>query len=269
MKILATDLDRTLLPNGKWENDKNAIPLFNKLSKSNNLILIYVTGRSLKLTQNAITEFKIRNPDVLIGDVGTTIRFYKNNYWRKDSQWNKHVYNLCPKWNIKEIQKKLSNIKGLKEQEKSKLNAFKQSYYVDIKLKNSILKEVSTLIKNKYDEEIIYSSDPLKEIGLLDILPKAATKETALKYIMEKYKLTYNEVLYCGDSGNDILPLTCGVNAVLVKNADSQTKSSVKKIMEKNKISNNIYFAKGNFKNLSGYYTSGVIEGAYHFDFFK
>jgi len=26
-----------------------------------------------------------------------------------------------------------------------------------------------------------------------------------------------------------------------------------------------VYFAKGDFKGLSGYYTSGVIEGAYHY----
>ena len=26
-----------------------------------------------------------------------------------------------------------------------------------------------------------------------------------------------------------------------------------------------VYFAQGNFKGLNGYYTSGVIEGAYHY----
>ena len=31
MKILATDLDRTLLPNGHWEADEQAIDLFNDL----------------------------------------------------------------------------------------------------------------------------------------------------------------------------------------------------------------------------------------------
>jgi hypothetical protein len=29
-----------------------------------------------------------------------------------------------------------------------------------------------------------------------------------------------------------------------------------------------IYHAEGGFKNLSGYYTSGVIEGAYHYGLF-
>ena len=30
-----------------------------------------------------------------------------------------------------------------------------------------------------------------------------------------------------------------------------------------------IYFAKGGFKGLNGYYTSGVIEGAYHYGIFR
>ncbi len=30
-----------------------------------------------------------------------------------------------------------------------------------------------------------------------------------------------------------------------------------------------VYFAKGGFRGLSGYYTSGVIEGAYHYGLFS
>jgi hypothetical protein len=30
-----------------------------------------------------------------------------------------------------------------------------------------------------------------------------------------------------------------------------------------------VYFAKGGFRGLSGYYTSGVIEGAYHYKLFE
>ena len=31
----------------------------------------------------------------------------------------------------------------------------------------------------------------------------------------------------------------------------------------------NVYFATGGFRGLSGYYTSGVIEGAYHYGLFS
>jgi hydroxymethylpyrimidine pyrophosphatase-like HAD family hydrolase len=76
MRILATDLDRTLLPNGSWPADPGAIELFNELTQRHEVLVVYVTGRNLDLTENAIREFGIRYPDVLIGDVGTSIRKY-------------------------------------------------------------------------------------------------------------------------------------------------------------------------------------------------
>jgi hydroxymethylpyrimidine pyrophosphatase-like HAD family hydrolase len=60
MKILATDLDRTLLPNGSWESDDKAISLFNDLTEKHDVLIVYVTGRNLALTENAIKEFGVR-----------------------------------------------------------------------------------------------------------------------------------------------------------------------------------------------------------------
>ena len=60
MKILATDLDRTLLPNGSWTPDPEAIDLFNELTEKNDVLIVYVTGRNLALTENAIKEFGVR-----------------------------------------------------------------------------------------------------------------------------------------------------------------------------------------------------------------
>ena len=68
MKILATDLDRTLLPNGRWEGDSGAIELFNELTEKHPVRVVYVTGRNLRLTENAIREYGVRHPHVLIGD---------------------------------------------------------------------------------------------------------------------------------------------------------------------------------------------------------
>ena len=77
MRILATDLDRTLLPNGSWKADSRAIDLFNELTAQHDVLVVYVTGRNLNLTENAIKEFGVRYPDVLCGDVGTSIREYQ------------------------------------------------------------------------------------------------------------------------------------------------------------------------------------------------
>jgi hypothetical protein len=50
-----------------------------------------------------------------------------------------------------------------------------------------------------------------------------------------------------------------------LRNADDQLVANVKEVMEENPDLK-VYFVKGDFKGLKGYYTSGVIEGAWHCD---
>ena len=91
MKILATDLDRTLLPNGSWPRDADAIEMFNELTTQQDVLVVYVTGRNLQLTTRAIAEFGVRHPSVLCADVGTTIRTYHRGEWTLDEGWSAQV----------------------------------------------------------------------------------------------------------------------------------------------------------------------------------
>ena len=267
MKILATDLDRTLLPNGHWEADSHAIELFNRLTQLHEPIVVYVTGRNLDLTQRAIEEYGVRFPDVLCGDVGTTIRRYRNGVWTLDDGWVAHVKRASPRWDIAAIREALAGVEGMREQEAEHLNQFKQSYYVDHDRKEQVLAEVERSIQGKFDEVIIYSFDSQDGKGLLDILPNSATKQTALEYVAEASGADHREVVFCGDSGNDIFPLTAGFCGVLVRNADDQLVEKVRRAMAEDQ-SLSVYFAQGDFQGLNGYYTSGVIEGAYHYGLF-
>lgn len=267
MKILATDLDRTLLPNGSWESDSDAIDLFNDLTEKNDVLVVYVTGRNLALTEMAINQFGVRYPNILCGDVGTSIRKYEDGEWTFDDGWVEHVKRESPKWDAVAIRDAVSGVDGMREQESEHLNQFKQSYYVEHEKNDQVLKNVEALIKGKFDEVIIYSFDSENGKGLLDFLPASATKQTALEYVAEAYGAAKEDVTFCGDSGNDIFPLTAGFCGVLVKNADDQLVENVKEAMNQNPRLK-VYFAKGEFKGLNGYYTSGVIEGAYHYGVF-
>jgi sucrose-6F-phosphate phosphohydrolase len=268
MKVLATDMDRTLLPNGSWECDNNAIKLFNQLTRDFGILVVYVTGRNLDLTEGAIREYGVRHPDVLIGDVGTSIRKYQNGTWAFDEGWLTHVSRASPKWDAGEIKAAVADIGGLLEQEAEHLNPFKQSYYVDHARKDEILDWVDERINGKFDEVIVYSFDSQDGKGLLDFLPESATKQTALEYVCEEFDCDRQNVVYCGDSGNDVFPLTAGFCGVLVRNADDQLLVDVRAAMARNEALK-VYFAKGDFMGLNGYYTSGVIEGAYHYGIFK
>jgi hypothetical protein len=54
MRILATDQDWTLLPNGSWPPDPGGIDLFNEVTQRHDVLAVYVTGRNLNLTENAL-----------------------------------------------------------------------------------------------------------------------------------------------------------------------------------------------------------------------
>ncbi|MES9859675.1 MAG: HAD-IIB family hydrolase [Candidatus Thiodiazotropha sp. LLP2] len=263
MKILATDLDRTLLPNGTWPVDDNAIALFNEWTAKQGVLVVYVTGRNLDLTEHAINEYGVRFPDILCGDVGTTIRHYEKGNWVMDRGWIEHVHTMSPRWDNPAIRTALKQVTGLREQEDEHQNEFKQSYYVDHQNHESILADVEGLISGKFDEVLIYSFDSNNGNGLLDVLPASATKQTSLEYVAKHYKAG-NDVVFCGDSGNDVFPLTAGFRGVMVRNADQQL---VKQVAQA-KLNNDaiqIYHSQGNFKGLNGYYVSGVLEGAYHY----
>ena len=268
MKILATDLDRTLLPNGSWESDSEAISMFNHLTEKHDVLVVYVTGRNLALTESAINKFGVRYPDILCSDVGTSIRKYENGGWKFDNGWIDHVKRESPRWNAIAIKDTVAEIEGIREQESEHQNQFKQSYYVDHERKHQVLNHVDELVKGKFDEVIVYSFDSQDGKGLLDFLPASATKQTALEYVAEELGSRKKDIVFCGDSGNDIFPLTAGFCGVLVRNADNQLVENVKKAMSENP-NLKVYFAKGDFMGLTGYYTSGVIEGAYHYGVFN
>jgi sucrose-6F-phosphate phosphohydrolase len=267
MRILATDMDRTLLPNGHWEADEQAIELFNELTRTHDILVVYVTGRNQALTEAAVEEFGVRPPDILIGDVGTTIRKYKNGEWRFDEGWTAHVRRMSPRWDAEAIKAAVAGIDGLREQEPEHQNPFKQSYYADHGRREEILAHVGKRVEGRFDEVIVYSYDSMDEKGLVDFLPGSATKQTALEYVAEEYGCDRGEVVFCGDSGNDIFPLTAGFSGVLVRNADDQLVENVRKAMAQNP-SLKVYFAEGGFRGLNGYYTSGVLEGADHYGLF-
>jgi len=267
MHILATDLDRTLLPNGEWQADRQAIDLFNQLTGRSGVLLVYVTGRNLELTERAIRQYGVRHPDVLCGDVGTTIRRYRGGKWAFDHGWEAHVRQNSPRWDASALKSAVADIDGIREQESEHLNPFKQSYYVDHDSRERILRQVDENVRGKFDEVIVYSFDSLDGRGLLDFLPRSATKRTALEYVARASGARKRDVVFCGDSGNDIDALTAGFRGVLVKNADEQLVAHVRQAMTDNPDLQ-VYFASGDFRGLNGYYASGVIEGCYHYGIF-
>ena len=268
MRILATDLDRTLLPNGRWPADPGAIPLFNQLTERHQVLVVYVTGRNLDLAEGAIREYGIRHPHVLVGDVGTSIRRWEDGQWEPHAGWDAHVRAASPRWDADAVRRVVADVDAMTEQEPEHCGPFKQSYYVDHARQEDVLAAVRERVEGRFDEVIVYSYDSQADKGLLDFLPASATKQTALEYVAAEHGAPKGEVVFCGDSGNDVFPLTAGFSGVLVRNADDQLVARVKAAAAEDPTLK-AYFAQGGFKGLNGYYASGVIEGAYHYGVFR
>jgi len=116
--------------------------------------------------------------------------------------------------------------------------------------------------------DIIFSIDPIKKVGLIDILPQSVNKASALEFLRKRLSVSKNDIVYCGDSGNDIIPLTSGYKSILVKNAKDKIKDTVSKINYDLGNIDKLYIAKGNEK-MNGNYSSGIIEGLLKFGAIK
>ena len=81
--LLCTDLDRTLLPNGKQRESSRARVRFRALTDHPQVILVYVTGRHQTLIELAIRNYRVPEPDYVIADVGSTIYKLENDFWHK------------------------------------------------------------------------------------------------------------------------------------------------------------------------------------------
>jgi len=277
--IIVCDLDRTLVPNGAEEYDGSLEEFYERDSGLRDAVLVYATGRNLELFKEAEKEYGIRKPDYFIGSVGTEVyKNQKNFFTRKNKlvaypEWNNYVKDKHPNWDRELIVQDIDEILNEEEfylQEESVQNENKISYYLrDEKKSDNIIQAISEYINQKQIRaEVVYSFDPHKNLGLVDVLPKDATKLGSLEFLIEKLGESPENVVYCGDSGNDLLPLTSGIKSVLVKNARADVKEKAMQIVEQKGVSDKLYIAKGGDR-LNGNYSSGVIEGLEYFGFLK
>ena len=266
--MIACDLDRTLIPNGKEDYDGSLPQFYDFISKIPQVTLVYATGRNLKLFEEGEVEYNLKKPDYLLGSVGTEVyeKIITNDGDEKmtpDPDWKNYVLEKHPNWNRHQIVRDLSSRLDsetffLQEEELQNLN--KISYYLkDLSQKEKIISNISEYLRERNIQgEVVYSFDPHKDSGLIDVLPRSATKLGALEFLINKLNKDRENVIYSGDSGNDLLPLTAGIKAVLVNNAPNEVKVQAKEIARNKGFEDKLYIAKGN-------YSAGVIEGLKHF----
>ncbi|MGB5684596.1 MAG: HAD-IIB family hydrolase, partial [Candidatus Electrothrix sp.] len=222
MKLLVcTDLDRTLLPNGPQPESPGARPAFATLAEDPRVRIVYVTGRSICLTEEAIEEYQVPFPDILIADVGTTICHREQGQWRRDREWDELISRDWPLADSSGPTNLLCDLPGLQRQEEDRLTRFKLSYYADAETdKESLSCSITSILaQQNIRASLIWSHDEVADQELLDILPASADKYQALQFLRQQMGYRLDEMIFSGDSGNDLEVLASEIPAVLVANA--------------------------------------------------
>jgi sucrose-6-phosphatase len=264
--LICSDLDRTIVPNGKQPESPEALQILRQLAKRPEITLAYVSGRSELLLKEVIDEFDLPVPAYAVGDVGTTIYEPPNNWY----PWDDWIEEIAGDWHGKtsvDLKKFLADVAGLELQEQARQNTYKLSYYcgadVDsVALNQEINKRLS---RANVHASLIWSIDEEKNVGLLDILPVRATKVHAIRFLMKRRDFSPQQIVFAGDSGNDLPALTSGLNAVLVKNGHEDVRKEALGIMKKKAMLDRLYLAQGDFLGMNGNYCAGVLEGVAHF----
>lgn len=264
--LLCTDMDRTIIPNGVQIEHEYAHEAFSEFCKLPNVTLVYVTGRHQGLVQQAINDYALPQPDYTISDVGTRIYRIKDQQWHVLDTWEEEIDNDWNGYNHEQV-KALLNDLLLQPQELSKQNSHKLSYYVSLDVE---IEDLLVEIKIRLDEfsvkaNLVWSIDEEKTVGLLDVLPRSASKLHAIDFLRERLGYGMDEVIFAGDSGNDLSVLVSAIPSVLVANASDEVRQAALVQTKVNGNRDTLYVATGENTNMNGNYVAGVLEGIYHF----
>ena len=184
-----SDIDNTLI------GDKPSLTeLITALKANRDRIAFGVaTGRRLELTMEALRDWKVPIPDVLITSVGAEIYYGPNLV--QDEGWSELI---DYKWHRDEIKALIDPLPGIELQAEIDQRRHKLSYFVDPAKAPSMTQIEQMLKQHRLKAQVIYSHGQF-----LDFLPIRASKGAAISYVSEKWGVPIDNVLVSGDSGND------------------------------------------------------------------
>lgn len=265
--LLCTDMDRTVIPNGLQAEHPEARRRFADFCRQPEVTLVYVTGRHQALVQEAIKIYSLPQPDFAITDVGSKIYQTDGDHWLSVDAWESEIDKDWNGKNHHDIKRLLGDFYDLHLQELSKQNTHKVSYYLPLSLDpEALMQRMQERLRGEgVDASLIWSIDEPKSIGLLDVLPRNATKLHAIEFLQRQLGYANDEVIFAGDSGNDLPVLGSSVQSVLVANAAAEVKLAARRLAERHGHHDALYIAAAEGVGMNGNYAAGVLEGVWHF----
>ena len=271
--LLCSDLDRTLIPNGRADESPDARARLARFCAHPAVRLVLVSGRDLQRVLDAVDEWSLPEPDYIIGDVGTTIYAPRSRSGSGDGDWvhwRDWTDEIAPSWNgltHDDISYLFADITAIRSQEAEKQGAFKASYYVDRTANRDVLDAElhGRLWHNGIDARLVWSLDDDADVMQLDVLPTSASTLHAMEFLISHLAFDERRALFAGDSANDLLALGSHINGVLVANAEPSVRERAQYMVEAGALEDTLYLARGGLFGMNGNYAAGVLEGMVHF----
>lgn len=234
-RMIITDIDNTLV------GDDPSLREFTRyLNDHQDQIAFGVaSGRSVELVMEALKEYNFPVPDIIIAAVGAEI--YYGEQCHPDQGWTKHI---SYRWDREKIVSILEPFDFLTLQDSSVQKEHKISYDTENIPDNlNTVKEKLRAAKCHYN--MIFSHGKF-----LDILPFRASKGKAVRYLSMKWDIPLENIMVCGDSGNDREMLSGETLGVVVANYSTE--------LEDLKGRRKIYFSDKPF-------AAGIMDGIHHY----
>lgn len=234
-----TDLDGTIVDGLKTDG----LPELKKWVDDNRDKVVFgiASGRNHILTAQALQDYDLPEPDILICSAGTEIYYTKD--FIPDSGWESHINY---QWKRYEIQKAMESYPKTKPQENMAQWDYKLSYYVE---ENFSSDDMANLYKY-LDDRKLRARMFLTDNKYLDILPVRAGKGNAVRYLGYKWKRPIDKIITAGNGGNDIGMLRGKTKGIVVSNYSPELE-----VLRNNR---HVYFAKQPT-------AKGVLEGIKHY----
>jgi len=260
-------MDKTVIPNGCQIEYPGALKRFAAFCRLPEVMLTYVTGRHLASVLLAIENYRLPKPDFIISDVGSKIYRFNDQQWQELIVWEQKINQDWRGKNHQQIKQMFEDIVELQCQEIEKQNTYKLSYYLPLPADyvNIIQQMKVRLEAENIDASLIWSVDEPSNIGMLDVLPKNATKLHAIEFLRQLQGHSLNELIFAGDSGNDLNVLASEIPSVLVANAANSIRVAAQQLANKQGFQNSLYLAGTADLGMDGNYSAGILEGIWHF----
>jgi len=214
VRLFSTDLDGTVV--GNREATARFRDFWHSLPEETRPLLVFNSGRLIDDQLELLDTVPLPRPDYIIGGVGTML-----SREGKPELSKAYTSQLGAAFDADKIASVMEDVPGISLQPDRYQHGLKSSWYLHDADEGMLAEIERRLNDNGVAARIVYSS-----ARDLDVLPRAADKGAAIRWLCGHLGIGLDETVVAGDTGNDRAMFELpDVRGVVVANALEELKS--------------------------------------------